>query len=212
MERRWHGKWSRKTKRSLHDVERAGGKHDRITQDDMAVLVEGISVIVKRTAIDAGFPGGWQAFIGIVPNQTLCADDSIARVGFMHVDDVEGFVKELERLGMTFLRDGNALDIAVVDQFRGPTTGCDWLEFGHVDFGESGEPVAVCRLAGDTLNVVATPDGWKYEGSLSSNYGIVESDYSDEGLKFLRSQNGVDVYINISTGQEVYIGRTKIGE
>jgi hypothetical protein len=40
----------------------------------MAVLVEAISVIIKRTAIDEKWPGGWEAFVRDVPNRTLCFD------------------------------------------------------------------------------------------------------------------------------------------
>lgn len=42
----------------------------------MAVLVEAISVVVRRTAIAGQLHGGRVAFIGFVPNQTLCADEA----------------------------------------------------------------------------------------------------------------------------------------
>ena len=57
----------------------------------MAVLVEGISVIVRRDAIESKYDGGWDTFVDNVPNATLCADDEIARVGFMGPADVEAF-------------------------------------------------------------------------------------------------------------------------
>jgi hypothetical protein len=34
----------------------------------MAVLVEGISVIVRRDAIERKLKGGWATFVGAVPN------------------------------------------------------------------------------------------------------------------------------------------------
>lgn len=49
----------------------------------MAVLVEGISAVIRRKAIDAKLAGGWPRFVAEVPNATLCADDNLARVGFM---------------------------------------------------------------------------------------------------------------------------------
>ena len=58
----------------------------------MSVLVEGISVIIKRKKIDEMFPGGWDAFVEDVPNRTLCADDELARVGFMSSPDAEAFI------------------------------------------------------------------------------------------------------------------------
>lgn len=71
----------------------------------MAVLVEAISVIVRREAIDELFPDGWGKFIEIVPNDTLCFDDELARVGFMSPVGVEEFVRELESNGLRYITD-----------------------------------------------------------------------------------------------------------
>ncbi len=174
----------------------------------MAVLVEAISVIVRRKSIEDKYPGGWQAFVEAVPNNTLCADDEIARVGFMTPQDVEGFVKQLEMNGLLFAKDSQAVDVAVADQFAGLTTPCDWLEFGHVDLSESGSRIAACRQVESALVKIITPEDWKYEGSLSHKYIFVSSEYVNEGLKFLRHENGLDVYLNLLTGEEVYAGRT----
>jgi len=67
----------------------------------MAVLVEAISVIVRRKAIDHSYPGGWDAFVAEVPNKTLCADDQLARVGFMTPQDVQNFIRALGDRGQT---------------------------------------------------------------------------------------------------------------
>ena len=48
----------------------------------MAVLVEAISVIARRSAIESKYQGGWPTFTSDVPNATLCSDEKIARVGF----------------------------------------------------------------------------------------------------------------------------------
>ena len=81
----------------------------------MAVLVEAISVVVRRDAIDSRLSGGWRNFLDIVPNNTLCLDEDIARVAFMTPPDVEAFISHLESGGLTFLRDGQSVDIAVVE-------------------------------------------------------------------------------------------------
>ena len=52
------------------------------------------------------------------------------------------------------------------------------------------------------------PDGWEYEKSLSSSYGFAPSEHIEKGLKFLRHEDGKDVYFNELTGKEVYVGRT----
>ena len=73
----------------------------------MAVLVEAISVIVRRDAIDRRFSGGWREFLNAVPNNTFCADEDLARVGFMTPQDVEAFVRRLDCGGLTFVRKGS---------------------------------------------------------------------------------------------------------
>jgi len=174
----------------------------------MAILIEGISVIIRATTLLSKFPGGWESFKKIVPNKTLCADNEIVRVGFMFPEDVESFVKKIQQMGLEFLREGEAVDIAVADQMRGLTSKCDWLEFGHVNMGDDGPKVATCRLVGSNIMEVVTPPDWEYEKSLSSSFGFVPSEHSDRSLKFLRHENGLDIYLNSLTGKEVCVGRT----
>jgi len=174
----------------------------------MAVLIEATSVVIRADALLQRFPSGWEAFKRIVPNQTLCADNEIVRVGFMSPMDVESFVRKLQGAGLEFLRDGEAIDIAVADQMRGLTSKCTWLEFGQVDMSGEGQRVAACWLVGSQLTQVVTPPGWKFEGSLSSTFGFVPNEHAAKGMKYLRHENGLDVYLNPITGKEMYVGRT----
>ncbi len=184
----------------------------------MAVLVEAISVIVRRDAVNARFSGGWREFLVIVPNSTLCSDEDLARVGFMSPPDVDEFVRRLEMGGLISLRDGQAVDIAVVDQMRGSTMPASWLEFARLSLGGTENKVAACWLfegprrgAGIHMPAkgmtLATPDGWTYENSLSANFKFVENGEMEKKLKFLRHKDGTDVYLDLSTGKEVYMGR-----
>ena len=153
----------------------------------MAVLVEAISVIVRRDAIDRAVSGGWQGFISCVPNATLCTDGELVRVGFMGPQDVESFVDRLQNDGLVFLAEGACADIAIVDQQRGLTMPCEWLEFARLPIGQDDGHVAACwlfegpriaagiHLPGKSLKF-AVPDGWKYEGSLSERFAFVPSD------------------------------------
>ena len=149
----------------------------------MAVLVEAISVIVRRDAITARFSGGWRQFLAIVPNSTLCSDEDLARVGFMSPPDIEAFVRRLEKGGLTFVRDGQAVDIAVVDQMRGPTMPSEWLEFARLSLGGTENKVAACWLfegpriaAGIHMPAkgmtLATPDGLTYHHTFHPKFQI----------------------------------------
>ncbi len=139
----------------------------------MALLAEAISVVIRRPAIDAHFPGGWQAFVEAAPNQTLCADDHLVRLGFIEPAEVEDFVNALGAHGIRYLVDDTAADLVVVDQRLGPMAPCEWIQFGRVTIGDGvGDHVAGCRLVGDDANILATPDGWVFEGSLSQQFGL----------------------------------------
>jgi len=63
------------------------------------------------------------------------------------------------------------------------------------------------RLKGMTIGQVFCPTGWSYEKSLSRQYLVVPAEHLQKSLKFLRHQDGLDVYFNLLTGTEVYIGR-----
>ena len=175
----------------------------------MAVLIEAISVVIKRSAIEAKYPGGWESFVADVPNQTLGADDELARVGFMIPNDVESYVKHLEQYALIYIQDGSTVDLAVVDQQRGFAIPCDWAGFGHGALdGDKNRKVAGCQAFDSKGGPLITPDGWKYEGSLSQTFAFAPTEHVDKSLKFLRHENGLDVYFNSLTGKDVYIGRT----
>jgi len=176
----------------------------------MAVLVEAISVIVRADAILSRFEGGWDAFQACVPNATMCADGEIARVGFMMPADAQAFVGVLERGGLVHLHEGDAIDLAIVDQLRGVTSRCDWLQFGHVGLGgELKQRVAACRLAASATTDLITPPDWTYDQSLSSSYCFVPVEHVPRTMKFLRHEGALDVYLDRATGQEMYVGRTQ---
>jgi hypothetical protein len=194
----------------------------------MAILVEGISVIVRRDAIEARFAGRWHRFLGIIPNATLCYDDDLARVGFMSPLDVKPFIQLLEKGGLVFIRDGHSVDIAVVDQRHGPTVPADWFQFAPgvpyngpdntVAMGwflrDPGGPVYGIQMPsgwspGDEITF-STPEGWSYEKSLSKHSKFVPNEEMQEKLKFLRHEGGLDIYLDLSTGKEVSIGRPQV--
>ncbi len=185
----------------------------------MAVLVEAISVIVRRDSIDRSFDGGWRAFVSCVPNATLCTDNQLARVGFMDPKAVGKFVEGLQAAGLVFLESGKCTDIAVVDQERGPTIPCEWLEFAHIPFGKSGGRVAACwlfegpRLAAGVhipgrSTDLATPEGWTLQGSISQRFTFVPNENVGQRLKYLRTESGLDVFLDTSTGREVFKPRS----
>jgi len=175
----------------------------------MAVLIEAVSIVILLSSIERKYPGGWDAFERAVPNQTLTSDDELVRVGFMVYSDAVHFLDKLQGQGLVFLQDGLAIDIAVADQLKGLHVECSWLEFGRCELDESGKQVvSACRLAGSQADGLAVPHKWSFEESLSNTYCYAPDGDLSKGMKFLRHEDGVDVYLSELTGEEVYVGRT----
>jgi hypothetical protein len=172
----------------------------------MAVLVEGISVVLLTDAIRAAYARDWTRFVAEVPNATLCVDGELARVGFMVPDAVRNYVQQLEKRGLRYLENGVARDMVVVDQQRGLMAPCDWIEFGHVNMeGDRHKRVAACQRKGSDNKQVVCPEGWTFEQSLSSTFGFIPTGKLDRSLEFLRRDNGLSVYRDRMTGKEVFI-------
>lgn len=174
----------------------------------MAVLIEAVSVIFRKGIIEENFPGGWRAFLAEAPNRTLFSDGDIGCIGFMDPDDVRRYVFYLESFGLDFDIGGQTKDIAVVDQIRGFTIPSRWLDFGEID--KDGNAVKACWLASSEPGFIFARRGWQYEGSLSQRSGFVSTEEVDKKVRFLRNENGLDVYLELETGKELYLGRPEI--
>ncbi len=187
----------------------------------MAILVEALSVVVKIDSINTKFLGGMNKFYEIVPNSTFCADDHLVRVGFMNPVDVQGFIDLLEERGLKFLRKNFFVDIAVVDQLKGPTMPVKWLGFGNFHLNDSPDSVAASWWVNNTKKgksayeppeeiKIATPEGWEYENSLSEHTLFVHEKEAEEKVRFLRHEEGVEVYLDLATGNETFVGRPNL--
>jgi len=181
----------------------------------MSVLIEAISVVLRRDAIDERYVGGWDAFQEHVPNATLCTDGRLARVGFMGPPDAQAFIADLQGNGLRFLVDGVATDLAVVDQQQGPLHPSRWLGFGKLQL-ETGGTVAMSWMSetggmgpNEAPGPLATPPGWTFAGSLSEQFRFVPTEEVAHRLQLLRKdEDGRDVYLDLDTGREIYIART----
>ena len=175
----------------------------------MAVLIEAISVVIKAKQLLEQYPGGWKKFKEDVPNQTLCADGEIVRIGFMVPSDVEIFINSLQNIGLVFLKNETTEDIVVVDQQRGPVMNCPWIEYGKIELdGNPKKQISACRLKGSKSNKVVMPENWKYEDSLSEKYTFISSEDVDRRIIRFKNEENVETYFDLKTGEKVYVGRT----
>jgi hypothetical protein len=175
----------------------------------MPVLVEANSIIVRVEAIRERFAGGWPAFADDVPNSTLCSDGEIARAGFMNPNDGSDYIDRLVRFGLVFKHGEQCQDIAVAIQGEGLALPCDWLDYGGIEIAPEQCVCAVWTKGNDSRQVYC-PERWSYERSLSRQYVAAPPQHVGRSLTFLRHDNGLDVYRDGLTGQEVFIGRPKL--
>jgi hypothetical protein len=173
----------------------------------MAVLVEAITVVIRRDAIERNVPGGLRGFPALLPNNTACMDGQLLRVGFMVSADADAFLARLAEVGLT--ARGDSQNVAVVNQQLGPTPDVPWLECVPYSRGSAGVTVLGCRLKGSVESGLVVPDGWTYEHSLSRSSVFVPQSEIGSTLTFVSSRgDGVDVYREAS-GREVFVGRTE---
>ena len=174
----------------------------------MSVLIEAISVIIQRRAIEDRYPGGLSGFLEAQPNAMVCYDDHLVRIGFMDPRDVRDYISQLEARGLVFDPDGGGGDLCFVDQLQGLTGDCDWLVSEHWVLGPDAE-VSSVRHADDDSTGLALPGDWKFEGSFSDKFIYVPAEEMSERLKPLGEEDGVRAFLDRQTGKKVYLGSAR---
>lgn len=176
----------------------------------MAVLIEGISVVVRCDKNLGAYQGGVAQFKRDVPNDSLRADGKLAAVTFLNPVDVETYVRTLESRGLRFKDESGALDIVVVDQRSGFCFPCSWAEFGRTEWnGESDKEVSVCAVGADLPQPVVVPDGWSFDRSLSASHRFIGEQGLPPAMRLVRREEELDVYLDDATGVEFFSRRFK---
>ena len=164
----------------------------------MSILVEAITVVFMNATADRHIQGGVNAVQTIAPNSTFRTDGLISAISFMEPESTGNFVDTLLNVGMEFVEDGVAQDIVVLDQHRGPTAQCDWIGFNQNADGNS-----IAWLVGHPQGDMAVYDNWTPNNDLMFRDGQV-----GETMKFLREEDGLDIYLDLETGQECFRPQT----
>lgn len=171
----------------------------------MAVLVEGISVVIRCRAILEKYVGGQEAFVAELPNDSLCADGELAALSFMTPTSVQAYVGLLEQRGLRYVDDHQAVDLVVVDQNTGLRAGCAWAAFGHSFLNDHPErKISICIHEPTVVDQVVLPHNWSYEHSLYAA-GVHVPEQLPEHFKHARREHGHDVYVDQRTGEEYVV-------
>ena len=74
----------------------------------MAVLVEGLSVVVRNDALLRKFHGGPRRFQEGLQDESICFDNDLTCIHLRSPDEVERFIGWCESMGLTFALGGKA--------------------------------------------------------------------------------------------------------
>ncbi|MFS2316347.1 hypothetical protein RMQ97_00290 [Maricaulis sp. D1M11] len=136
----------------------------------MPVLVEALTIIVRKAAVEA-LPDGGERLDGRLkgtPSQRN--DGELYACTLVTPEDVQAFAKSLEDEGLVLVEDKKARDFCIVDQNDGPTLPCDWLELMHYPWQDKPDQlILIARQTGSRVARVSMPAEWDWDRSMSKN-------------------------------------------
>jgi len=167
----------------------------------MSVLIEAITLVVRRLSADIGYPGGSDAFLQATleleqPPRYVCnGDPLLLNLSFYNADHLRPAAELLQKSGLIDVDDDTKefLDFAYVDQASGPTMPCSWLAWKKHKEGFT--------LAWDTsaeIGDMAAPDDWTVRRSREITHTDMRDD--KERLFHLATEDGFDTYLDLRTG------------
>lgn len=124
----------------------------------------------------------------------------------MRPEHVQEFVESLKKHGLVFDFEAKPSDFCVVDQLCVKNSECAWLVAGDTNLdGNPSHRVSAARRKGNAIDQVLTPEGWTYEDSLCAKHTFAPTSQLDDNLRYLRTENGLDVYWDQAQEKEDFI-------
>ena len=169
----------------------------------MSVLVEAVTLVVRRPSLDLAYPGGAEAFLQATrrltnPPRFACAiDPNLVNVSFEHPDYLAAAVELLTSSGLTEVEEAvGAVDFVCVDQSDGPDIPCSWLEWERFTDG-----VTVAWMAGKEPGALAAPKGWTPAEPATPPAG--ETPKICDRLLPLAVDDGTEILLDLETGAQI---------
>lgn len=167
----------------------------------MAVIVEGLSILLRCRSVTQQYKGGLQAFMISMQEGRLCADSELVAIGLDSSEQVDSCILQLTRKG---LREG--ADMVVADQIYGLSTPCDWLTLQRIYWNQlPGQPIMVAMVSNSQFEGVATPEHWEYAQSLSKKVRYLDGTALPQQVTYIRTENGMDVLRENASGDMLYV-------
>ncbi len=167
----------------------------------MAVIVEGLSVLLRCRSVTQQYKGGFQAFMSSLHEGRLCADSELVAIGLDTAEQVDSCLLQLRRKG---LRDGD--DMVVADQIYGLRSPCDWLTVQRIYWNQlPQQPIMIALINNSQFEGVATPADWDYAASLSKKVRYMDGAALPQAVTYIRTENGLDVLRDDLSGDMLYV-------
>jgi hypothetical protein len=166
----------------------------------VSVLLEALSVVLRAATLDGLDETAPDVYGRFIADDSYRTDGRLAAVSFRSPHDVAELCDALVAAGLVLDAGEAFVDVAVVDQSRGPTRGCDWLDCYAHDDG-----YALCCLAGEDPGDMAAYEGWSPDERPELEY--ISMGEMGERLRFLRREGDRDVFLDLESGEEVFIQR-----
>jgi len=171
----------------------------------MAVVVDGICVIVRNRTLAQIFPGGLDAYALEAARATYCADDSINRVAFRTKAEAHHHVSRLVSAGLSGPSSASP-DVVIATGSRGQLAPCDWLELTERSFSKNGQQhtATVASLRGAPATDVVAPDNWRPDAINTISFEDLQANYELVGVE-RRDGAQVETYRHRKTGELTYV-------
>ncbi len=172
----------------------------------MAVLIEGVSIVVRIATIKVRHDGGLEDFFEWISGFRYCYDDHLVAVHFKRNDTVREILDQIKQRPMRLKNEAGSWEtLAVVHQvFASALAPCEWLVVGR---NSDGAVFACMKEQEQNPGSVSVPEGWQFKGSRSQKYTHRPLDMISDRFRLLRSEGLSNIYLDTRTGLEIPAGR-----
>ena len=167
----------------------------------MAVIIEAITVVVRRDAARRAFAGNDAPLATLAPNRSGRQDEHLYAIGFMNQLDAEAFVRRaLEPRGLTWTQGDEAVDLTLVYQHTGLLHYTPWLEVGQ--YPVEGGAVTAAWLSGTEPGALSTHSFWNFKGYMQISSAPLEG--NDAWQEIPSDDPRQRAFLNLETGEKRY--------
>lgn len=179
----------------------------------MSVLIEAVTLVVRRMRFDAIYPGGATTFLRATleltpPPRFACGDDPhLLNISFDSAEHALPAIELLRFVGLRGIEDSvrEAIDFTLVEEHQDSCPGYRWFVWHrHEDgFTYGWDPAA-------DVGAVAGPPAWTRHRSRGAECRVV-GDQADDML-LLASENGARSFLDLRTGAISRVNATALSK